>query len=512
MGIGAAIGGLAQGFAQGVKLKSDLQDAESRRGLQELQAKAAQQTIDAEAERAAARLEAANNIKGYASGSTDLGFIRNEDGSYDPNRPENLQRNYYLQEQSAARVALANGQNPTKALAEVRELRKQGFQEGVNQAAALYRLGDLAAADAALSKVYPMVRDGQTFLGSQADPNDPSKVALRYKVDKTGEEKTMVTSREDLATRLLPLAMNITDAANFNLNVQNQALRTREVDLKQEEAKNLQSWREVQERLQSRELDIKESSAKSLASYHAMMGQAALARANTDRDSVNLQKMTQALNNQLGSVTTLLGVDRNFDPNKASAADIADHKQKLSTANTAMYLINQGISGGKLTMDATRAIQLAQAADNVPFADIKRDGPGMFSTTINGVKVPVGMSESQYGALAKANGVKPEPQATNSPTASGIKTPGSAAPVSRLNDSMPVETQQAGSQLDAARSELSAAAAKVRSFGLSQRRADPQGYQSALAAYQSAQSRLADAEAKYQDAIPKGLRGASFAQ
>lgn len=419
MSIGAAIGGLVQGFAQGAKLKSDLEDAETRRGLMGLQAKQAQLAVDTGEEQAAARKEAASFIKGYNAGDTNLGFIRNEDGSYDPNLPQNIARNYELQEQSAQRVALAHGQNPTKAIAEVRELRKNGFQEGVNQAAALYGIGDLDAGDAVLKKVYPMIRDGQTFLGSQAVENDPNKVALRYKVDKTGEEKTLVTNREDLAKRLLPMAMNITDAANYNL-------RTQELGLKKEEMENLQEWRKVQERLTGRELDIKDFSAKSLASYHTTMGQAALARANTEKDMVNLNKQTQALNNQLGSITTLLGIDKNFDPNKASAADIAEHKDKLATANTAMYLVNQGIDKGKLTIDATQAIQLAQAANSVPFSEIKRDGPGLFSTTIKGVKIPIGMTEAQYNTLAKANAPKTAPAAA--PAAAqpgpGIKTPG----------------------------------------------------------------------------------------
>lgn len=444
MGIGAAISGLAQGFAQGVKLKSDLEDAEAKRGLMGLQQKAAQQQVDLGDEQAASRKEAADVIKGYATGDTNLGFVRNDDGSYDPNRPENIARNYDLQEQSAARVALAHGQNPTKAIAEVRELRKQGFQEGVNQAAALYGIGDLPAGDAVLKKVYPMIRDGQTFVGSEPVENDPNKVALRYRVDKTGEEKTLVTNREDLSKRLLPMAMNITDAANYNLRTQELGLRGREVDIKQQEVDNLQDWRKVQERLQGRELDIKDFSAQSLASYHNTMGQAALARAGTDRDMVNLQKQTQALNNQLGSVTTLLGIDKNFDPNKASAADIADHKQKLSTANTAMYLINQGISGGKLTMDATQAIQLAQAADNVPFADIKRDGPGMFSTTINGVKVPVGMTESQYSALAKANGAKADP-------APAARQPGVSLPRSSASSPSAASTEEFSAMLSDAK-------------------------------------------------------------
>lgn len=425
MGIGAAIGGLAQGFAQGVKLKSDLEDAESRRGLQGLQMKQAQQQVDTGDEQAAARTEAANVIKGYATGDATLGFVRNDDGSYDPNRPENITRNYDLQAQSAARVALAHGQNPTKAIAEVEALRKQGFQEGVNRASALYGMGDIAGGDAALKQVYPMFRDNRTFLGSEINPNDPKQISLRYRDDKTGEEKSVAAPIDKLATQILPMAMNLTDAANYNLRTKEVGLKEREVDQKDTEIENLKSFRDQSLKLQGREIDMKGDYYKDLSKYHDQMGRAALARTAVDRDSVNLQRQTQALNNQLSSVTTLIGLDRNFDPNKADKAEIAAHKEKLATANTAMYLINQGISGGKLTIDATQALQLAQAADNVPFKDIQRAGPGMFFTNINGVKVPVGMSESQYNALSKVNGVTTAaPAAAPAAKPAGIKTPG----------------------------------------------------------------------------------------
>lgn len=417
MGIGAAIGGLAQGFAQGVKLKSDMEDAEARRGLQGLQMKAAQQQVDLGDEQAKARTEAAGIIKGYATGDTQLGFVRNEDGSYDPNRPENINRNYDLQAQSAARVALAHGQNPTKAIAEVNELRKQGFQEGVNRASALYGMGDIAGGDAALKQVYPMFRDNRTFLGSEINPNDPKQITLRYRDDKTGEEKSVTAPIEKLSTQILPMAMNLTDAANYNLRTRELGLKEREVGQKDTEIANLQDWRKTQERISNRELDIKDFSAKSLASYHTTMGQAALERTKTDKSMISLEKETRALNNQLGAVGTLLGLEKNFDPAKADKAEIAAHAEKLATANTAMYLINNGIKDGKLTIDSTQAIQLARAADNVPFKDIQKAGPGLFYAEIQGVKVPVSISQAQYDALAKAN----------SPAAPG-SNPGVTAP------------------------------------------------------------------------------------
>lgn len=429
MGIGAAVGGLAKGLAGGMKLKSELDDAEERRGLMGLQRKAAQQQIDEQDEKAAARSEAAGFIKGYAEGNTDLGFVRNEDGSYDPNLPANVARNYDLQEQSARRVALAYGQSPTKAAAEVRTLRKEGFQEGVNTAAQLYGMGDLAGGDAALSKVYPLIRDGRTFLGSQVDPNDPKKIALRYRLDKTGEESSMSTTLDEVSKRLLPLAMNLTDAANFNLNSQRVDIDRERVgiekeglSLRRDEFASLKSHRDWTQRFEETKWNDGRGMREAQINYYNNMGRAAVARASADLSAADLARTTQALNNQLGSVTTLLGIPKNFDPATASKEEIDNHNLKLGIASNAMYLISNGMKGGKLTMDAPTAIRIAQAAENVPFKDIKSAGSGIYYTTIQGVTVPLSITETQYKALERMNSETSNP-ATPSAARRGIKVP-----------------------------------------------------------------------------------------
>lgn len=407
----SAIAGLARGFASGAKLRSELDDAKERRGLMAMQKQQAQLQLDQGNEQAEARRFAAGLITGYAGGDEALGFVRNEDGSYDPNDPRNLSRYYDMSEQSAQRLALANNQNPQEAIAKVRELRSKGFQEGVNMAAGLYGLGDFAGGDAALKRVYPMIRDGQTFLGSAPVEGDPEKVALRYRVDETGEEREMITGRGELSNRLLPLAMNITDAANFNLNRE-------KLEQTRTEFAALQDYRRAQLELEDKKLDLDGRKTDGLLKYYSQMGAAAITKANADNKSIDLQRTTQALNNQLGSVTTLLGIKKDFDPSRATDDEIRDHQNKLQLANTAMFLVNQGIQKNDLTIDATRAIQLAQAADTVPFSEIKRAGPNMFFTQIDGIRVPVAMTEGQYNQLRKAN----EPK-TEQPAKPGIATP-----------------------------------------------------------------------------------------
>lgn len=399
----SAIAGLAKGFMQGVRLRSDLDDAEERRGLMKLQKEQARLQLDEGNEKKLARTEAADLIKGYQSGDDKYGFVKNEDGSYDPNNAANLNRYYDLSEKSAMRVAVAHGQDPYKAANEVRNFRKSGFQEGVNMAAGLYSIGDFAGGDAALKRVYPLVRDGQTFLGSQPVEGDPSKVNMRYRVDGTGEERSYVADRDTLAKRLLPLAMNITDAANYNLSKER-------FDLERKQGEDLKAYRDASLALQQGDLDIKSRNAESesrktdaLIQYYGRMGQAALARATQDDKTINLQRETQALNNQLFQVTTLLGIKKDFNPSMASKQDIQAHDAKLATANRAQFLIANNIEKGKLGVDATRALQLVNAADSAPFSDISKVATDTYVANVNGFKVPISLTDDKYQALAKLN-------------------------------------------------------------------------------------------------------------
>jgi hypothetical protein len=442
----AAIAGFARGFAGGAKLRSELDDAKERRGLMALQAQQTQLGIDSETEKKGARAFAASVIKGYQEGDESLGFVRGEDGTYDPNNPANLRRYYDLSETSAAQVAVAMGQSPQKAVGEVRDLRTKGFQENVNSATNFYRLGDFTSGDNMLKKAYSMVNDGQSFLGSAPVEGDPNKVALRYRVDKTGEEKEKIFSRDELTNTLLPMALNAPDAALLNVNMQKLAQSRTEFDA-------LQVFRKAELDLKDRQLQLDGRKADGLMRYYSQMGSAAITRANADNKSIDLQRTTNALNNQLSSVTTLLGLQKNFDPSRASDAEIADHRNKLDTANTAMFLIKEGIDNNELKIDAPQAIRLAQAAENVPFAQIQRAGSNMFFTEIEGVRVPLSMTPSQYRDLAKVNGVNldaPKPAQPAQPARPGITPPPEPAPArsGRGIPTKPTPEQQAAA-LDA---------------------------------------------------------------
>lgn len=422
MSLGAAVGGFAQGLAGGMKLRSDLDDADQRRGLMKLQARQAQQQVDTGDEQAAARQEAAGIIQGYRSGNAELGFVRGQDGSYDPNLPENLNRYYELSRQSAARVANAHGRSAATAMAEVDELRRKGFAEQVNFATSQLGLGDFDGASATLKKVWSLTGDKREFVGVGLDPNDPKNAIIQFKAPGTDEVKTTSVPVDKLANNIIPYALNLQDSANFRAvnrrleqddqRLVNDAAR---VQLGKDELKALTEHRDAMLKFESQKWTEGQPLREAQIGYYNNMGKAALQRASSDKTAADLARTTQALNNQLGSVTTLLGIPKNFDPKTASKTDIDEYNNKLNIANNAMFLISNGIKDGKLSMDAPTAIKIAQAAENVPFKDIKSAGNGIYYTNVQGYNVPLSITDSQYKALEKANS---KPAASGQVTAS----------------------------------------------------------------------------------------------
>lgn len=505
-GLGAAIGGFAQGAAQGLKLRSDLEDAASKREFMGLQGQKLQQEVDEGAQFAELQKNMALETNNYVKG--EGAYAPAEGQKYDPTAPDVVDNYYNRLGAFAKQQAILAKKNPLEVDEFMNKARKEKFSERVMAASQMLTMGNPEGLDMIKPQFKQMFGVDMT---NATYNKDTDSFDIAYK-GKDGADGTRSVKRQAFAEGLLPLALNPADAAKF-------AMQNKELAQRETEFAGLTDYRNAQLKLEGRKLDqgdkhldIEERKTDGLLTYYDRMGRAALSKASTDKSSVDLARQSQALNNQLGSVVTLLGIDKKFDPSMASKTDIEAHDAKLAMANSAMYLVSSGIQdGGKLKVTADQAIKMVQAAENVPFSDVKRAGPGLFYTEIDGMKVPVNMKESQYQALAKANAPKAAPGAA--PAAAPASTrPGIATPSSRLNDSLPPEAEAAGSGLDAARAELGAATAKVRSYGLSQQRNDPQGYQAAMQAYEVAKSKVAASETQYQNAIPRGLRGPSLAQ
>lgn len=506
MSLGAAVGGFAQGLAGGLRLSSELQDAEQRRGLVGVQTDLAKTQLSGEQEKQESAKFARGVTEGYVTGNVQQGFVRNEDGSYDPNLPQNVQRYYDLSAQSSARFAAAHGQDPQKAIAEVEKLRKDKFAEGVNQAAAMYGMGNLEGGDAALRRVHGMYNDGRKFLKTEMDPANPGMVRLNYQDEKTGEVKqSSPVALKDLSSTIIPMGLDLTATSNLILARQDRDLKERQLQLSRDEFDSLKGHRKWQEDFEAKKWTEGADLRSAHTQYYKDMGRAALMKASTDKSAVDIARTTQALNNQLGSVTTLIGLQKNFDPKLASKEEIADHENKLAMANTAMYLVSNSVKNGNLTIDAPTAIRLTQAAENVPFSEIKSAGNGIYYANVQGVNVPLPLNQTQYKALEKANAAKQPTAAPAAPAKAGISAPGAAS------SGLPPEAEKAGLSLDAARRRLDAASTKLRSFGLRQRSQDPKGFEQAQVELDAAKQEAANAETMYQNSLPTGLRGPAFA-
>jgi hypothetical protein len=156
---------------------------------------------------------------------------------------------------------------------------------------------------------------------------------------------------------------------------------------------------------------------------------------------------------------------------------------------------------GNAGLDTSDAIMLAKKARSIRPEEVYKNDQGEYVTKLGGreVRVPVIMApqEQKPGGAAVTPPSGPAPAPTRQPI-------GANAP-NRVSDSLPPEAQAAGGRLDQARAEVTAANAALRSFGLAQRRSDPQGFAQAQARAQAASTALAQAEQAYQSTLPRGI-------
>lgn len=416
-GLAAAVGGFAQGLGQGLKLRSDLDDAQAKRDYMGLQTEKLKQEVDTGKEFRELQTAMADETKNYASG---LGaYAPGEGQTYDPTNPSVVDAYYSRVGAMAARQAILANKNPLEVEEFMNKARKEKFSERVMQATSLLKAGDESGFEVLKPAYNKMFNDGRELIGGTYNKENDT-YDLRYK-DKDGTERGYNVGRAQLTDNIVPLALNPADAAKYHL-------QNKEMAFKEKELQGLQDWRKTQETLTNRELDIKNRNANTeskkvdgLLTYYDRLGRAAIDKASTDKGLLALSRETNALNDQLTSVTTLLGIDRKFDPSKNDPEAIAAHDEKLARANTAMYLIKNGIKDGKLTMDSSRAIQLVNSAEAAQFSDIKKSGPGLYHVEIEGTKVPIGITDKQYKALAEAN-AKSEKSVEDS-RRGGIKPP-----------------------------------------------------------------------------------------
>lgn len=484
MGIAAAIGGFAEGAAKGIKLRSDLDDAEQRRGLMKIQAEGAQLQnaaargqLDREEERKRLREESVEIAKAYATGegAEKYGFVLDEDEfgykKYNPNNSQNVRRNYELNKDLTRRRAIAFDRNPDADVSALEDLQKKRYQERLNQALVLSDQGDWAGFDRAMRSVYNDFEDGRQFTGSKRS-EDGKNVTLYFTDEKTGQPGEYTVSKDNLAN-IARLGLNLNDTLTHKLKTREQdradALANSTIDFQSAQkslvtaqaglvgAQAAQLPKEFD--LRVKELNAKIDYMKGMVANGAKTAQAAADRATADKVTADVAKIQQSVNFATGRVIDLMNV-------KKPPGDLADPKEKqefvdrLHIAGVATSMLTQSAiaTNGRTVMDAGEAVRLARFGDDALKPEniertmsrfgntLREEAPGFFTIQYGGYRVPLSRAEGLEGPLRQAIERQSQPPAApragvTAPPASQITPiqtrPGIQTPPARLpNDFM----------------------------------------------------------------------------
>jgi hypothetical protein len=422
-GIGAAVSGLAQGVGQGLKLRNDMEDAQAKRDYMARQGNLLDLQAKAEEEKQAAGTYAKDVTAGYYSGNTGLGFTRNEDGSYDPQNPANINRYYDLSRQSAARFAAAHGQDPNAAIAMVDKLQQNKYAEGVSRAAAAYGMGDLEQGDALMRQVSSLSGMTKKFVGTEQDPANPGMVRVRY-ADKDGKESTSSPIKlDDLANKWIPFALDPAAASNRDLAERKLKQEDRQltiIDQHYQRADNNDAGKNlITQQHYNDWYKVQKENVKNEATKIGLMA-----------DQVGLAKVESATSTALNQLSTLVGFNPKFDATKASETDILKQEIAGAKLQSGAFLQQQGgfdKNGFKITSaEAANLAQQAYSPENL--VNAKQTKNGMYYVDVNGTAVPIiGFNENKRAALQKQLGQQPAASNANSgaPAKMGITGPDS---------------------------------------------------------------------------------------
>lgn len=200
-GLAAAITGFVGGYAKGKQIKSDLEDAESRRGLQNLQKQSAELTIEREKQMADLSKQIGDKVMNFKPAALD------DVDSFDTH--------YNEMEGLLVKQAAIAGKDPLAVKTQMDGLRREKYAERVFAASKMFETGNEAGFEI-LKPVYNrLFKDGNTLMGGVYNKVDDT-FDIRY-MGKGGEEKTVTVGREALVKQYLPMGLNTGDALKLAL-------------------------------------------------------------------------------------------------------------------------------------------------------------------------------------------------------------------------------------------------------------------------------------------------------
>lgn len=201
-GIGSAFGGFAKGYTQGLKLRSDLDDAEQRRGLMGLEKEQKQLALE--------------NEKTFNDLSKKIGTEINAFNELpDKDDPTQFDAHYTRLGGLLKQQAVLARKDPLEVDKSINAMRKDKYAEKIYQASSLLQAGDDSGINVLKPVFNNMFKDGNTLQGGTFNKETDS-FDLSY-VNKAGETVNRSVKREDLANRIVPLALNVADAVKLDI-------------------------------------------------------------------------------------------------------------------------------------------------------------------------------------------------------------------------------------------------------------------------------------------------------
>lgn len=211
-GIAAGLGAFGEGLVRGIKVSSDLKDADKRRGLQDLQAKQAQMNIDQTTQMNDLSKQLAQEFSDYRDGKG--AYAPAEGQTYNKIDPKVADIHYSRIEPLLQQQAVISGKNPTLVSKELRDLRRENFAENVFRASQLLEMGNPVGADV-LKPLYNNLFPDGTTVGSTT--YDKATDSFTIQTIRDGVASDTVVQRGKLVDMLNYGALNPADAVKMRM-------------------------------------------------------------------------------------------------------------------------------------------------------------------------------------------------------------------------------------------------------------------------------------------------------
>lgn len=524
--LGTAFGAATKGYMEGEKHRSDLEDAEARRGLVKLQSEKmgveledarreqryrkeieeamkddgpdvpaptlAAPTVENTSPRTAGIAAPGEAPVASAAGAPATPGAPAKGGTLDYNNLSKMQRIIQRKQDIDLKFGKIDEVKALQMMKNFKSLQDEGVIDGMEY---FRRTGDREGAIQRINSTGAMKLDpGAQF--KLEDRDIGNGIMVPNVVVSSPDGKHSFNQFDAMVGSLSP-----DKALSFRTEL---GVKLADLSLKKTAEENLNSYRQkmADGTIEHYRNQDKVAAAR-LQQIAEERGDAAAARAFKNRQ--------EASETALDSILKGMGISKNMKDTDLAMLPKerqAEIRQKIDTALTshAFWAMNTTAKGVE-SFSATEAPMALRQVMGTPLDKLQIDGGGVFAD-YRGKKVYAPIDPN---VVRQAQGEKPEQPKPGSPAPAGNgpapARPGGVNPPNRVADSLSPEAQSFGLRVDQARSALSTATAQLRTFGLNQQRQNPEGFAQAKANVDAASRALAQAEQAYQQALPRGLTG-----